>query len=234
MELTRRGFIGVGTLATAGSVIGRPIRSSLGSFPSSVDGEKLPYDSEVEYLESTGTQYIDTGCAGHWIDTVVTLDMILFSHSENESDFFGAANFGSATTDFNYAGGFNSIGFVLQLGLPYIKYGVQDTLRHVHRYDSINKTASLDGRATSGSSLVWTRNINAPNFGILQRTSLRHPSHNRLYRATIERGFVLIRDYIPVRITNEYGELEGCMYDRVSGELFRNSGSGSFIVGPDV
>ena len=232
--MTRREFIGSGIGAMSIAAIGSPKRGRLGSRNVYDIGSQLPYDSEVEYLESTGTQYIDTGCAGHWIDTVVTLDMILFSHTENESDFFGAANFSSATTDFNYAGGFNSIGFVLQLGLPYIKYGVQDTLRHVHRYDSINKTASLDGRATSGSSLVWTRNINAPNFGILQRTSLRHPSHNRLYGATIERSFVLIRDYIPVRITNEYGELEGCMYDRVSGELFRNSGSGSFIVGPDV
>ena len=29
-------------------------------------GKRLPYDAEVEYLESTGTQYIDTG----WLPTL--------------------------------------------------------------------------------------------------------------------------------------------------------------------
>ena len=40
-------------------------------------------------------------------------------------------------------------------------------------------------------------------------------------------------DLIPVRFTNENEEPEGALYDRVSGELFRNAGLGSFIIGPD-
>ena len=38
---------------------------------------------------------------------------------------------------------------------------------------------------------------------------------------------------LPVRFTNESGVLEGAMYDRVSGQLFRNAGTGAFIIGPD-
>ena len=41
-------------------------------------------------------------------------------------------------------------------------------------------------------------------------------------------------DLIPVRFTNENGVSEGAMYDRVSGQLFRNQGTGAFIIGPDV
>ena len=37
-----------------------PVRSSLGARGKS-DVVSLPYDTEVEYLESTGTQWIDTG-----------------------------------------------------------------------------------------------------------------------------------------------------------------------------
>ena len=44
---------------------------------------------------------------------------------------------------------------------------------------------------------------------------------------------VIARDFIPVRFTNEQGVSEGAMYDRVSGQLFRNSGTGAFTVGPD-
>ena len=40
-------------------------------------------------------------------------------------------------------------------------------------------------------------------------------------------------DMIPVRFTNESGGSEGAMYDRVSGQLFRNQGTGAFIIGPD-
>lgn len=40
-------------------------------------------------------------------------------------------------------------------------------------------------------------------------------------------------DAIPVRFTNENGVSEGAMYDRVSGQLFSNAGTGEFIVGPD-
>ena len=47
---------------------------------------------------------------------------------------------------------------------------------------------------------------------------------------------VLVRDFIPVRFTNELGQSEGAMYDRVSGELepFRNKGTGAFLWGPDA
>ena len=44
---------------------------------------------------------------------------------------------------------------------------------------------------------------------------------------------MIARDFIPVRFTNELGETEGAMFDRVSGQLFRNDGTGAFIIGPD-
>jgi hypothetical protein len=42
-------------------------------------------------------------------------------------------------------------------------------------------------------------------------------------------GGSLVRDYIPVRVGTT-----GYMYDRVSGNLFGNSGTGSFVLGNDV
>ena len=38
---------------------------------------------------------------------------------------------------------------------------------------------------------------------------------------------------VPVRFVNELGEWEGGMYDKVSGEIYKNSGAGEFLIGPD-
>jgi len=44
---------------------------------------------------------------------------------------------------------------------------------------------------------------------------------------------ILLRDFLPVKFSNEQGVSEGAMYDCVSGQLFRNAGTGAFVVGPD-
>lgn len=44
----------------------------------------------------------------------------------------------------------------------------------------------------------------------------------------------MLVDFIPVRFTNEQGQSEGAMYDRVTRRLFRNQGTGAFQWGPDV
>lgn len=49
----------------------------------------------------------------------------------------------------------------------------------------------------------------------------------------VSSGQNIVRVFVPVRFTNELGVSEGAMYDKVSGQLFRNQGSGSFILGPD-
>lgn len=45
---------------------------------------------------------------------------------------------------------------------------------------------------------------------------------------------VIVCDLQPVRFTNENGVSEGAMYDKVSGTLFRNAGTGEFVIGPDA
>ena len=45
----------------------------------------------------------------------------------------------------------------------------------------------------------------------------------------IYRNNTLLRDFIPVRVSQI-----GYMYDKVSGELFGNAGTGNFIIGNDI
>jgi hypothetical protein len=51
----------------------------------------------------------------------------------------------------------------------------------------------------------------------------------KLKMTSIKKNGKVVRDFIPVRV----GQV-GCMYDKVSGTLFYNQGTGAFVLGPDV
>ena len=193
----------------------------------------LPYDAEVEYLESTSTskQYIDTGITDSWDGLVVTLD-ISVTDADGERDFFGSIN---PMGGFNYAGCFRNLNknFVLQIGRLYVRYGQNDGGRHIHIYDAINKTCSLDGSIKSASTLIWIGSGN-DTFKLFQRVlingDIQSPSDNKLYASQFVKDGVLVRDYIPVRVGNT-----GCLYDKVTNALFYNANPNGipFLFGND-
>lgn len=86
--------------------------------------------------------------------------------------------------------------------------------------------------ATSGEFL--NHDIPIHFFGGVHGTAVDDCTSMKIWYFKIIHGSTLVRDYIPVRFTNELGQSEGAMYDRVSRKLFRNAGTGSFIIGPDV
>ena len=104
-------------------------------------------------------------------------------------------------------------------------------------YDIVNKpdVVSVDGDAIVPSAsgdfvtdgtipiFAWRRNA---NIIIKGKTVIA-------FMKMWDNG-VLIRDFIPVRFTNSNGQSEGAMYDKVSRQLFRNAGTGQFVIGPDV
>ena len=196
-------------------------------------GKALPYDAEVEYLESTSTskQYIDTGITDSWDGLVVTLDISVTDDTE-ERDFFGSID---PMGGYNYAGCFRNLNknFILQIGKPYVRYGQNDGGRHIHIYDAINKTCSLDGSTTPASTLAW-RGSGNNTFKLFQRVfingNIQSPSDNKLYASQFVKDGVLVRDYIPVRVGNT-----GCLYDKVTNALFYNANPNGipFLFGND-
>ena len=51
----------------------------------------------------------------------------------------------------------------------------------------------------------------------------------RLYSLVFSRNNVILRNFIPVRV----GQV-GCLYDKVSGQIFRDVGNGSYVLGNDI
>lgn len=179
----------------------------------------LPYDAEIEWLESSGTQWIDTG------------------YSVNTNDMFKYEIKGSFTSTREnqficglYASCYFGCGIRGQWVLSNYTFGTSDTQIHdITLFSQIgnNKQSIL---ILDGTIYRYTRNNNG---GILFLFTINNyqPSFScryRMIKCTLKINDVLVRDFIPVRIGTT-----GYLYDKVSGQLFGNAGTGDFILGPD-
>lgn len=185
-----------------------------------------PYDAEVEYLESTGTQYIDTAIYGS-NNSKVEVDLQLLELGVSKA-VFGCYSANQASLYMYQAGG-NSNG-KWQFGFGWnSNCGQTDTNRHLIICENFDLT--IDG------SLIFSHN---QKTFITPHTMLLFNMHNnsggiydtigiRIFSCKLYNGNTLVRDFIPVRRGNV-----GYMYDKVSGKLFGNKGTGNFILGQDV
>lgn len=190
-----------------------------------VMGKSLPYDAEIEYLESSGTQWIDTGI--YPTNTIVaklkfmnleSTGSVIFGMYDGENNSYRYFNFGGSSYFDTGEGGrknrqiadsikiYSNEIYEIELGNKYIKNIITDTIAYGTVYNfTFNKTLTLN-------------NYNNNNF-----------SKNRWYHVEIFDNTTLILNLIPVRIGTR-----GYMYDRVSKQLFGNAGTGEFILGPDI
>ena len=208
-----------------------PVRSSLGARGKS-DVVSLPYDAEVEWIQPSGGAYINTGITVSLEEFDWMVD-IAFGSSIDLSKhqfMFGAVYQG------DMCGVSQGMYFILRPGwhpsspVPDIcSVGERVKLRVV-------KSAGSSSLFLNGSQIVTSTespSYSSGVFCILGSSLDQYPSATYtylLYGASDAGGAF---NLIPVRFTNEQGVSEGAMYDRVSGQLFRNSGTGSFVIGPD-
>lgn len=198
--------------------------------------KRKPYDAEIEFLESTGggtrlkTTYIDTG-------------IHLTGGSSVE------IRYRTTNTTLYYSGIFSSRKFPIDhatsytlLGYDRFDYGgtgstaswAQDTNVHTLLIEPIDSKLSivLDGKQLKK---VGLRTFTSAETTILfaDRANVGFGGAIYYFKIWDESG-KLIFDGIPVRFTNENGETEGAMYDKVSGKLFGNAGTGAFVLGSDI
>ena len=199
-----------------------------------MSGKRLPYDAEVEYLESTGTQWIDTGV----VATNNTRVKIAFSdYTQAGSWLFGArrgfkdaalgvyTDTGNTNNNWRRAFGNYTSGYfvfsTIDLGVSTFDY---DCGHFTGTREKVPITVEYTDTASAFDSspyniYLWTVNL-AGTAGAV--------SSAKIYATQIWQNGVLVRDYIPVR-----KKTVGYLYDRVSGKLFGNAGTGDFVVGPD-
>ena len=190
-----------------------------------VMGEDVPYDARIEYLESTGAQYIGTGIRVSDIIKVETTMQIAVTNSaqaegntrslmyfflgqNNQKKFYTGT--GNVVSNFDIT----NDGLFHQFSLSYGEFLI-DEIRE-----------NISGSPTSNNLTYYMFGCNGVasiegNVGYLMSQKKRYM---KIYGAN-----GLLFDAIPVRVGNV-----GYMYDRVSKQLFGNSGTGYFILGGDV
>ena len=196
----------------------------------------------IEYVESTGTQYVDTGMVLGSSSRVV-VDYQLTSVPSGGADWYGI--FGSRDGAPNYQNAFCT--WVAGDGYYRMDYGdgrdggpqilVPDTGRHV--LDRSGASVFMDGalRATCNQAQFtcnYTSWLMAGRSGTGSGSDAGQCffSNMRLYSCKMyQDGSNVSRDFIPCRRDSD-GTVG--LYDTVGGQFYGNSGTGSFTAGPEV
>ena len=204
-------------------------------------GAALPYDAEVDYLESTGTQWIDTGVVG---TSALEVDIRIYSPNQDSNSKCPIGNFDNSTgvairdsllvnSDAKYYYYFGSLLGTQGNYIPFNQW-IKFTLGLSAKWEG---ETSGEGTYTPPFSGAFSTTVSLTLF-------CRHVNNNssiytdaawtgKISHCAISEGSSLVRDFIPVRVGSGASAV-GYMYDRVSGELFGNAGTGAFVIGPDA
>ena len=198
----------------------------------SPSGAPLPYDAEVEYLESTTTQWIDTGVMFVNRARTYRCDITAQSiHANNNNyrwffGFFVPLNEDS-TTLVNYdAGAYGDDAsqyiFYPGNGTIYYQHGVviNNPIQNGEKYEPVTAVWEMTDVNIQHSLPLFARRSHKGSISTI--------APMRISLCKIYDDGTLIRDLIPVRVGTV-----GYMFDRVSGQLIGNAGMGAFLIGPD-
>lgn len=186
----------------------------------------LPYDAEVQWLESTGTQWIDTGTTPQYSSTVIFDAIVGVSTKTNNRRFIygdqnGSISHYSDIQGMKYGSHQAYCNFIMSPNVMYNTKSIFEPTKLTHNINGVTLSSTLYASRNWGRILLFR--LNASYVG----------ANQRLGNISITVNSIVTRDFIPVRFTNENGQSEGAMYDKVSKQLFRNKGTGSFVIGPD-
>ena len=192
----------------------------------------LPYDAEVECLQSTGTQWIDTGveCTSDCGFSII--GEMLEATTDDSFPVMAGAQLSDWSNWLTIYEGYGSVS-IGDINIV-ITRSVNKKINAYLNYMADGKiTVETPGPYTTRLYNASSINANIYLFAAGSIEGVECRSKSRVYSMSVSKGQEVIRDFKPVRFTNELGQTEGAMYDRVSGALFRNAGTGAFVIGPD-
>ena len=185
----------------------------------------------VEYLESTGTQYIDT-MVNVSPDIGVYIDF-QFSNERREQMLFGALSAGIARY-YPVWRGLDTLYWSSSLnGSLEGIYAPNDSNRHTITHNFLNdRKATIDGVVKGTNIKTPSVSVQVSNFLYARHySSMAYISSAKIFECNISIGSNVVRKFRPIAIGNV-----GYMLDLVSGEYLQygNKGTGDFIIGPDI
>ena len=209
--------------------------------------------TQVEYIESSGTQYIDTGYKPNvntsinikYYPAVSSTFMCLYGvqNSRTLNRFYGLISATQFKVQINSnAGGTESYWGLNKNGT--FSKNSNGTFAETQcivdlTVDNVNKNVSIKSDEYNGdislSGTVFGDNLNCTHNMLLLSRSTAGTAENsfsgKIYVFSIKDNGVLIQNLIPCRRNSD--NVLG-MYDTVTGTFFENAGTGTFTAGADV
>ncbi len=179
---------------------------------------------EVEYLEASGTQYIDTGVNG---DCLVELDCQ--GTLKNTVSQIAIGSYTSIGSFFGQYLSTGKYGFSNNEGLTNVDYD-ERAMFNIH-FSSLQSSVTVNNQTYTVDVLDPNEN-NYTLFRAKEKANKNYYYANaKIYSCKISKDGILVRNFIPCyrKLDNETG-----MYDTVNNVFYTNEGEGEFIVGADV
>lgn len=184
----------------------------------------LPYAREAEYLQASGTQYLDSGIRAYsdsnaeiGIELLSTSEIAFFGSSTSADRFVLRSLAGNLS--FGYGSWWHNLSASLTGGTMHIVVTNQN-------YGGVS-SITCDGVAYAGNAASAKSGTDTFQIFNCFRNNM---GACRVYYCKITRGAGLVFDGIPV--IDKQGI--ACMYDKVSGQIFYNAGTGVFTTNEDA
>ena len=185
--------------------------------------------TQLEYIQSSGTQYINTGfkpnqnsravldfqltaITGAWQGILSARDGAANAYGNNFSLWATASN--TYRTDFGTDGG------------P--TFGAVNTERHF--LDKNKAIVSIDDVTATNAAAVFSCNFPLCIGTGYTGGASEYPAMLKIYACQIYDNGTLVRDFVPCK--NDSSAVG--LYDTVEGQFYANAGTGSFTAGPEI
>lgn len=188
---------------------------------------------EVEYIQSTGTQYIDSGYQ-------IKSEKIKIAFKAYIPFLNGLSLFGSNDSNYDlvpyHSTNYNPTSFLHWVGSSQSVFEVvYDNFINEVEYVLDNGIIQCTVNGKTTNSMYEGSIISNQKFYIFGKNegevSKERGQGYRLYSFKLYDNDILVRDYLPCYRKSD-GEIG--LYDKVSGELYVNSGSGEFLKGKEI
>lgn len=192
-------------------------------------GNALPYDAEIEYLESDGYCVVSTNTVLTGYDNTIYAKFLIRGYT-SEAKYYGnvwGCYGGEVYNTYRVIrGGGNDKSILIYNG----RRASDGYTRNSYALNTVcNLTLNPNNYIINGTTKNYTNNNNRGTENTVVFKPFFNWSKLLVYYFKVLKGDSVILDLIPVRV----GQV-GYMYDKVSGQLFGNSGTGNFILGNDV
>ena len=208
------------------------------SYTISKDGkieERLPKEyQEVEYIESTGTQYIDTEVIQNSNCSILYDASIKY---DSETGIFGCYSNrrqGFGICQFNWKGNYY-IAKIENKGTAggYISNTIDNMWNNRHIFLLEDNSLFIDNNLIDSSNPDYVINTTSCYLFGMSGSTFSNKSSQKLYVAKLyDENKIIVRNFIPCKRKSDN---KPGLYDTVEGKFYTNQGSGDdFITGDDV